>query len=181
MTRPSQTLAESLYPDECRHKVSVREQYEEGRFDFSTLPSGKYAISISSSGFITFNERNIHVKAHRGLQLSVVMQVGMTAVAMLCGESISAAASCDSLRSLSLARTTITSAQVVAAGAFAPSLGAAGGPAREFPGAKTLPEFCRVQGVSKPSTDSHVEFEVWLPVSGWNGKYQGAGNGWLCR
>jgi feruloyl esterase len=77
-------------------------------------------------------------------------------------EGIAAPASCDSLMSLSLARTTITSAQVVAAGAFAPPQ-TAGAPAREFRGAKSLPEFCRVQGVSKPSTDSHIEFEVWLP------------------
>src|SRR5262245_16294153 len=25
--------------------------------------------------------------------------------------------------------------------------------------------------------DSHIEFEVWLPTSGWNGKYEGVGNG----
>src|SRR5262249_5840101 len=37
--------------------------------------------------------------------------------------------------------------------------------------------FCRVQGVMQPSRDSHIEFEVWLPASGWNGKYLGAGNG----
>lgn len=99
------------------------------------------------------------------------------AVAMIRGEALAAAASCVSLMSLSLARTTITSAQVVAAGAFEPSRGPAEGPPRACAGAKSLPEFCRIQGVSKPSTDSHIEFEVWLPVSGWNGKYQGAGNG----
>jgi feruloyl esterase len=26
-----------------------------------------------------------------------------------------------------------------------------------------LPSFCRVQGVSKPSADSNIQFEVWLP------------------
>lgn len=34
-----------------------------------------------------------------------------------------------------------------------------------------------MQGVLTPSPDSHIEFEVWLPVSGWNGKYLGVGNG----
>ena len=28
-----------------------------------------------------------------------------------------------------------------------------------------------------PSPDSHIEFEVWLPSAGWNGKYLGTGNG----
>jgi feruloyl esterase len=42
---------------------------------------------------------------------------------------------------------------------------------------KSLPAFCRVKGVIAPSGDSHIEFEVWLSASGWNGKYMGAGNG----
>src|SRR5262249_44708474 len=29
----------------------------------------------------------------------------------------------------------------------------------------------------KPSNDSDIKVEVWLPESGWNGKYQAAGNG----
>jgi hypothetical protein len=38
--------------------------------------------------------------------------------------------------------------------------------------------FCRVQGVLKPSPDSDIKFEVWLPPADvWNGKYQGVGNG----
>jgi feruloyl esterase len=44
---------------------------------------------------------------------------------------------------------------------------------------KSLPAFCRVQGVIQPSIDSHIEFEVWLPVSGWNRDYIGVGNGGL--
>jgi hypothetical protein len=38
--------------------------------------------------------------------------------------------------------------------------------------------FCRVQGIIKPSVDSDIKFEVWLPPApGWNGNYQGVGNG----
>jgi len=40
-----------------------------------------------------------------------------------------------------------------------------------------LPAFCRVQIEDKPSADSDVRIEVWLPVSGWNGKFRGQGNG----
>ena len=35
----------------------------------------------------------------------------------------------------------------------------------------------RVQGIIKPAPDSEIQFEVWLPASGWNGKYFGIGNG----
>ncbi|MBV8903778.1 MAG: tannase/feruloyl esterase family alpha/beta hydrolase [Acidobacteriia bacterium] len=38
-------------------------------------------------------------------------------------------------------------------------------------------EFCRVEGTIAPSSDSNIEFEVWLPISGWNGKDLGVGNG----
>ncbi len=38
--------------------------------------------------------------------------------------------------------------------------------------------FCRVQGSIKPSSDSDIAFEVWLPPqAAWNGKYEGVGNG----
>lgn len=38
--------------------------------------------------------------------------------------------------------------------------------------------FCRVRGVIKPSADSDINFEVWLPPAAtWNRKYQGVGNG----
>src|SRR5215469_15295978 len=85
------------------------------------------------------------------------------------------AATCDSLASLKLPNTSITAAQVVAAGAFVPP-----GPAPNAVALapfKLLAAFCRVQGVIQPSTDSHIEFEVWLPLSGWNRDYIGVGNG----
>ena len=42
-----------------------------------------------------------------------------------------------------------------------------------------LPAFCRVAGVTHPTSQSDIGFEVWLPVSGWNSKFQGVGNGGL--
>jgi hypothetical protein len=86
----------------------------------------------------------------------------------ICG--VAAAADCNGIaKSIPLAKN--VTAQVVAAGAFAPPSGP------KAPIFKTAPEFCRVQGVLTPSGDSHIEFEVWLPVAGWNGKYLGVGNG----
>lgn len=87
-----------------------------------------------------------------------------------------AAETCDSLTELKLADTTITSAKTIAAGAFTMPPGV---PVSPFGAAsfKKLPDFCRVEGVIQPSSDSHIEFEVWLPAFGWNGKYHGEGNG----
>jgi feruloyl esterase len=38
--------------------------------------------------------------------------------------------------------------------------------------------FCRARGAIKPTADSDIKFEVWLPpASAWNGKFEGVGNG----
>ncbi len=88
------------------------------------------------------------------------------------------AAPCANLTALRLPATTITAAGVVPAGAFRPpEPRPAALPADELRAFEQLPAFCRVQGVIAPSSDSHIEFEVWMPVSGWNGKYLGVGNG----
>ena len=42
---------------------------------------------------------------------------------------------------------------------------------------KSLPAFCRVEVTGKPSADSDIKIEVWMPASGWNGRFQGQGNG----
>ncbi len=39
--------------------------------------------------------------------------------------------------------------------------------------------FCRVAATLKPSGDSNIKIEVWMPLQGWNGKMMGAGDfGW---
>jgi len=99
----------------------------------------------------------------------------MCVVLWASGAVANAATTCEGLKSLALQNTTITGAGAVAAGAFTPPGAAPPAPGAPRPG--SLPAFCRVQGVITPSTDSHIEFEVWLPVTGWNGKYEGSGNG----
>src|SRR5262245_41364611 len=90
-------------------------------------------------------------------------------VAALAFGSVSAA-TCEGLSELKLPDTTITAAQSVAKGAFTPPTGSAA----QY---QDLPAFCRVTGVIKPTTDSEIKFEVWLPSENWNGKFQGIGNG----
>jgi Tannase and feruloyl esterase len=84
--------------------------------------------------------------------------------------------SCEKVAAAKISGVTIKLAQTVAAGTFA-------GPPAPFSGVdvsalyKNLPAFCRVVAEAKPTADSDIKIEVWLPVSGWNGKLQGIGNG----
>jgi feruloyl esterase len=84
--------------------------------------------------------------------------------------ALRASGSCSALSSLALPNAAITLAQAVEAGPFTPP-GAAGDPARP------LPAFCRVAATLKPTSDSDIRIEVWMPASGWNGKFQAVGNG----
>src|SRR5215510_5829618 len=111
------------------------------------------------------------------------------------GSTPAVSTACDKLAALALPNTTITSAQLVPAGPFTPPApqgppggpvtpnaqgrgGAAGGRGGGPPAAQiVLPAHCRVQVVLKPSTDSHIEMEVWLPAENWNGKFEAVGNG----
>ena len=88
------------------------------------------------------------------------------------------AADCEQLASLKLAHTEITRAQSVAPGAFKPPPGPAPGGPPVPPGAyERLPAFCRLTGTIRPTADSDIRFEVWMPASDWNGKFVGVGNG----
>jgi feruloyl esterase len=89
-----------------------------------------------------------------------------------------AAQQCHQLASLKLPDTKIVMAESVQAGAFTwPGDSTPIGPPVDF---KTLPAFCRVTAVAKPTSDSEIKFEVWMPESKWNGKFEGTGNGgWL--
>ena len=78
------------------------------------------------------------------------------------------AADCATLSGVKLPNTTLTTAQAVPAGRFTPPSG------RPL---DRLPAFCRLAGVIRPSTDSDIRFEVWLPASDWNGKFLSVGNG----
>ena len=91
------------------------------------------------------------------------------------------AATCDTLRALKLANVVIRAAEIVGAGEFVvPDASQYLPPGVTRPPtatSRTLPAFCRVQGTTRPSNDSNIEFEVWLPMSAWNGRYLGVGVG----
>ena len=104
----------------------------------------------------------------------LAMTCAIGVLACLSAPPAFAASSCDSLAALALKDTTITQAQLVPAGQFSAPGQAAGRGANPYAG---LPEFCRVAATIKPTSDSDIKVEVWLPATGWNGKFQAVGNG----
>ena len=72
---------------------------------------------------------------------------------------------CESLASLKLPDTTITAAEAHPAGST------------RDPQGRELPGLCFVAALLRPTSDSEIRIEVWLPLSGWNGKLQAVGNG----
>jgi feruloyl esterase len=87
--------------------------------------------------------------------------IGPVLAALSCMSVPALAAPCDQLAALALKDATVTSATLVTAGSF-----------ETF---KNLPAFCRVAATLKPSSDSDIKVEVWLPATGWNGKVSGRG------
>ena len=94
-------------------------------------------------------------------------------------EPVAAApASCASLAALRLTNAEVTSATEVAPGAFTPpTAGGRGVPPATARAMAAAPAFCRVAVTSRPTKDSDIKIEVWLPASGWNGKLLAVGNG----
>jgi feruloyl esterase len=82
---------------------------------------------------------------------------------------------CASLKRLALPNASITLAEPVTGGTFAPPDLK---PDQKVPPLyKATPAFCRVVATLKPTSDSDIQVEVWMPVSGWNGRFRGVGNG----
>src|SRR5438552_5057817 len=86
-----------------------------------------------------------------------------------------AGTACESLLKFAAENTTVTVAEQVPAGGFRPpGTGAGAQNAARF---SELPAFCRVAATVKPTADSDIKIEVWMPASGWNGKFEAVGNG----
>ena len=101
--------------------------------------------------------------------LSVLVVASSPVLAGGVAAAAPAGTACATLTALTIPTVTVTAATSVSAGAFTP------------PGASTamtLPAFCRVEAVARPTSDSEIKFEVWIPpAEAWNSKFQGVGNG----
>ena len=80
------------------------------------------------------------------------------------GPAAAAPVPCAELARLSLPNTTVTAAEEILAGDYAPPSG---------PRQANLPAFCRVALTVSPQ----IRIEVWLPKDRWNGRYRGEGGG----
>ena len=111
---------------------------------------------------------------------SVALSTVSLAAIVLGTTPVSATSSCEGLVNLSLPDAVITAAQSVTGGTFNTPPGCTTG----SPGCITktgLPAFCRVEGTATPTSDSIINFEVWIPTdSSFNGKYEQVGCGGFC-
>src|SRR6185436_20921750 len=104
------------------------------------------------------------------VSVAVPFVLAIVVTPSLHAQTRAATRSCESLTMLNLSHATIVSAKAVAAGPI--TMATIQGPVT-----LDVPARCEVHGISRPSADSEIRFEVWLPVNGWNGKYQQKGNG----
>jgi Tannase and feruloyl esterase len=75
---------------------------------------------------------------------------------------------CAAIRKLDLPHATVTSAELISDGTFQPPYG------QPITG---LPPFCRIGITARPTSDSDIRIELWMPQSGWNSRFEGTGNG----
>ena len=96
-----------------------------------------------------------------GLSLSMLF---FTVIPVKAQELVDLRQACALLTNVSLPDTTLSLSEVVEADGFSPA---------QTNNILSTPAFCRIVGVTNPA----VNFEVWLPLDNWNGKYNGVGNG----
>ena len=107
----------------------------------------------------------------------------MLAIALLLAAGTST--NCAAVRTMSTPQTIVMSADAVPAGVFvpppppapaagvAPAAAAGGAPVAREP----IPAHCRVKLTLKPTSDSNIYSELWMPTDNWNGKLLVVGNG----
>jgi feruloyl esterase len=93
------------------------------------------------------------------------MRLFRFAIPVFAAAVVSAQTPCERLRTLTLPNATITAAESIAAGPYRAANSVA------------VPAHCRVALILAPSLDSHIEMELWLPSTDWNGKFEAVGNG----
>jgi Tannase and feruloyl esterase len=100
-------------------------------------------------------------------RLAIVSLGAIAAGAPLGSRADAAPAGCAALSTLELEHARVVAANEIAGGAFvAPDQSR-----------HEVTSFCRVQVEARPTADSQIRFEIWMPAHGWNGRYYQLGNG----
>ena len=97
----------------------------------------------------------------RSLTIAIAVLGGLIATS---SSAAGAPVPCAQLATIALPEATVTAAEEVPAGEYAPPAG---------PRQTNLPAFCRVALTVSPQ----IRIEVWLPKEAWNGRYRGEGGG----
>ena len=105
----------------------------------------------------------------------LLLLLGFYPTSMASAVPVTSTAPCESLLKLQLPHTTITVAKSETGESYRPPAWDVKGPPQ--PSTNDLPPFCRVAADIQPTPDSNIKIEVWMPVTGWNGKFEGVGNG----
>jgi feruloyl esterase len=125
-----------------------------------------------SLGLITNKNRRVH--STRGEEAAMKDRLRSLIVCsaflatLLSYDRAAAAGRCEGLAALPLPQVTITTAQTVPPGSFTAPNG------QVF---HNLPGFCRVVAFATPTPQSHINFEVWMPINSWNKRFRGEGSG----
>ncbi|PYN30047.1 MAG: tannase/feruloyl esterase family alpha/beta hydrolase [Candidatus Rokuibacteriota bacterium] len=100
--------------------------------------------------------------------LVAILACLFVALSVVAPVNVAMAVPCETLIAAPLQDGVITSAVSVA------------GPSFTGPDGRTYQEvrpFCRVTATLTPTSDSLINVEVWMPISGWNLRFEGTGNG----
>ncbi len=94
-----------------------------------------------------------------------------TLAAPLCAHAADtdAGARCRAIANMKLDGVTVTDAKFIDTGSFTP-------PGETSP-IVNLPPFCLVAATLRPTSDSNIRIELWMPAKNWNGRFLGTGNG----
>jgi feruloyl esterase len=131
-------------------------------------------VATSRSGFATSYK---HKSSERPAGVSMVKVASVLALVVLPAAAWAASpSSCEDLAHLNVPHTVITEASRVDKGAF-PAPQGQNGQVQNAELFANLSAFCRVKATLRPTADSDIKIEVWLPADTWNGRLEAVGNG----
>lgn len=108
--------------------------------------------------------RTVFCGASIRFRMGLAVLIALTGCCVADAAPLTTGRTCQSLSAVSVDGLTVTLAESVKAGAD--------------PRYPKLPAFCRVTATLRPTSDSEIKIEVWMPeMPVWNGKYEGTGNG----